>query len=291
MTEHESESEFDDPGFKAAVQRTVGRETAPPSLRAKVESLMAAEAASSLATHDANDAPNGTPTAPAKSSLPRGSRWLTRDRSFWRTAAAAAIVVLAVGFMAYEIREVVFPPSPYAGGGGGAGGAMAVPTAIVADMTRTHDTCSKLPDHHKIPGNDPVALKDKLTAGAGVSASSISLGADWTFKGAGVCKVGEKDAAHLLFVRADEYVSIFSLAAGEECGYGSEEYREVYEKHVVTGFRRGNALYCVVGSSDKRDLSKNAFDPILQKMQESVAMGCMSNETMVAAATASGHRD
>jgi hypothetical protein len=290
MTEHEPVGEFDDPGFKAAVRRTVGRETAPPSLRARVESLLAAEAAS-LAAQDGNDASNGTPTEPAKSSSSssRGSRWLTRDRAFWRTAAAAACVLIALGFMAYEIREVIFPPSPYVGGGGA--GPMAVPTTLVADMARTHDTCSKLPDHHKIPGNDPVALKDKLTAGAGVTASSISLGADWTFKGAGVCKVGEKDAAHLLFARADEYVSIFSLAAGEECGYGSEEYKELYEKHVVTGFRRGNALYCVVGSSDKRDLGKNAFDPILQKMQESVAMGCMSNETMIATATASGHRD
>ena len=294
MIEHESESEFDDPGFKAAVQRTIGRETAPSSLRIRVQALMAAEAAAAVAGHGEHGSSNGelTKTAieksPTSSPSPARRGWLTIDRSSWRVVAAAACLLIAIGFMGYQIREYFFPPSPYAGG---AAGAPAVPTTLVAGMTKTHDNCSNLPDHHKIPGDDPVALKDKLTAGAGVTASAINLGSDWTFKGAGICKVGDKDTAHLLFVRADEYVSLFSMTTPEECGYGSEEYREVYEKHVVTGFRNGGGLYCLVGSSTTRAMTKDELNPLLTKVRESVVMGRISHQTMLAAATASAHRD
>jgi len=291
MTEHPSESEFDDPGFKAAVRRTIGGETAPLSLRARVQTLLATEAAS-IAVHDNARPANGEPAGASTSSAPgrsRGSRWLTRDRAFWRTIAAAACVLLAMGWMFYQLRETFFPPSPYAGAPGG-GAVTAVPASLVLDMTKTHDTCAKLPDHHKIPGDDPAALHDKLTAGASVSASTISLGGDWKFKGAGLCDVGDKKAAHLLFVRADEYVSIFSMSAPEECGYGGDSYKDIYEKHLVTGFRQANALYCVVGSADKRELDKNELDPVLEKVKASIASGSLAHDTIAAAATAAVHR-
>ena len=120
----------------------------------------------------------------------------------------------------------------------------------------------------------------------GVTASTISLGADWKFKGAGICAVGDKQAAHLLFVRADEYVSIFSMLAPEECGYSTEDYAALYEKHPVAGFRQGSALYCVVASSSKRDMSKDELNPMLAKMRTAVASGCVSHETMMATASA-----
>ena len=304
MNEHDvSESEFEDPGFKAAVRRTIGRETAPPALRAKVTTLLAT-GVGGVAGHDnahpdrhahahANARPgNGDAVAsPSESSAVRApsSRSRTRDRSFWRTAAIAACAVLALGWMFYQIRETVSPSSPWASAPAG-GAVTAVPASLVLDMTKTHDACAKLPDHHKIPGNDPAKLHDTLTAGASVSASTMSLGADWNFKGAGLCDVGDKKAAHLLFVRADEYVSIFSMSAPEECGYGGDSYKDIYEKHVVTGFRKDTALYCVVGSAEKRELGKNDLDPILEKVKASIAMGRLSNETMIATAAATGQR-
>ena len=274
MIEHESEFEFDDPGLKSAVRRTTGREAAPPQLRARVQSLLAAEGVAIAGQVD-HGRSNGQlkitdSAAQTSTSSPARSRGFRLDRSSWRVVAAAACVLLALGFMFYEIHQTFFPSSPYVAGGGGA--VTAVPASLVLDMTRTHDNCSKLPDHHKIPGNDPLALKEKLSAGASVTASTISLGADWTFKGAGVCKVGDKDAAHLLWVRGDEYVSLFSLAAPEDCGYGAQEYKDIYEKHLVTGFRQGNALYCLVGSSTTRPITdKNELDPFLAKVRSSLA--------------------
>jgi len=284
---NEQENEFDDPGLKAAVRRTIGHEHAPPSLRAKVQSLLAAEAtvaaagvsAKSNGGHANGDTESGSTSTPAAPS-PRRRR-LVIDRSFWRTAAAAAVLLIALGFMFYQIREA-FPPSPFAGMNPGV---TAVPASLVQALTNTHDSCAKLPDHHKIPGDNPEALHEKLTASSGVVASTISLGGDWKFKGAGVCQVGDKQAAHLLFVRAEEYISIFSMPAPDECGYGGDSYRDYYDKHPVAGFRHGDALYCVVGSrATGGDMPREAIDPALQKMQASVASGCTSHDAIVAAA-------
>jgi hypothetical protein len=170
---------------------------------------------------------------------------------------------------------------------GGPGGTLvAIPNSIVLEMVRTHDSCAKLADHHKLPGDNPDALREKLTAGSGVAASTVSFGGDWKFKGAGICQVGDKQAAHLLFARADELVSVFSMAATAECGYGADPYKEVIEKHPVAGFRHGEALYCVVASAAKREMAMEEFAPLLQKLQASLASGCTSHDVMVAAASA-----
>ena len=278
------ESEFDDPGLKAAVRRTVSREAVPPALRSRVESLLAAEAITAAATGetagDGSLAPAPAPT--------RGRTGLRRD--FWRTAAIAAAVLLVLGWLGYRVREEFFPPRQIAENA--ANRLTAIPASLVLDLVRAHDDCAKLADHHKIPGDDPEKLREKLTAAAGINASTISLGADWKFRGAGVCQVGAKPAAHLQFVRADEFVSIFSMTATDECGYGTDAYNDIVEKHPVAGFRHGDALYCVVASAGARSLTKDAIEPVLQKVQGSLASGCLTHDDMMetaAAAAGSSH--
>ena len=277
------ESEFDDPGLKAAVRRTAGRDAAPPALRSRVESLLAAEAAAGATGETAGGGDGNVSSAPVTL---RKRRF---DRDFWRTAAVAAAVLLVLGWLGYRVREELFPPRQIAGNA--ANRLTAIPASIVLDVVRAHDTCAKLADHHKIPGDDPERLREKLTAGAGINASTISLGADWKFRGAGVCQVGTKQAAHLQFVRADEYISVFSMTATDECGYGSDAYSDIVEKHPVAGFRHGDALYCVVASAGERSLTKDAIEPVLQKVQGSLARGCLTPEQMIetAAATDSAH--
>jgi hypothetical protein len=184
--------------------------------------------------------------------------------------------------MGYQIREQFFPPNPYEG----MTAAPTIPVTFMLEMVHTHDNCAKLADHHKIPGDNPEGLRDKLSQ-PGIPANTTNLGGEWKFKGAGLCDVGQQKAAHLLFVRADEFVSIFSLQPPEGCGYGSDSYEEMVEKHPVAGFRRGEALYCVVGSSAKRDLTAADLRPVLEKVRASVAAGCMSHDAIVAAASAS----
>ena len=281
------ESEFDDPGLKAAVRRSAGRETAPPALRARMESLLAAEPLAGDETGQPGGGGDGDslmPTAPG-ATIATKPRRLVIDRNFWRTAAAAAAVLLVLGWLGYRVHEEFYPPRPIAG----PGTRQSIPASLVLDLVRAHDDCAKLPDHHKIPGDDPEKLRERLTAEAGVTASAVSLGADWKFRGAGICKVGQKQAAHLQFVRADEYISIFSMTATDECGYGADAYSDVLEKHPVAGFRHRDALYCVVASAGTRDLTKDAIEPVLQKVQGSLAIGCLTHEGMMETAAASAH--
>jgi hypothetical protein len=271
----EYESEFDDPGLKAAVRRTAGREAAPPALRSRVESLLAAEAtAGTLNSATGNDVDTAAPTR----------RRIASGRDVWRTAAIAAAVLLVLGWLGYRVREEFFPPRQIAGNA--ANRLTAIPASLVLDLVRAHDDCAKLADHHKIPGDDPEKLREKLTAAAGINASTISLGADWKFRGAGVCQVGAKQAAHLQFVRADEFVSIFSMTATDDCGYGTDAYNDIVEKHPVAGFRHGDALYCVVASAGERSLTKDAIEPVLQKVQGSLAIGCLTHDDMMETAAA-----
>ena len=274
MREHD-ESEFEDPRLKQAVRHARGREPAPPSLRAKVSSgRAAAAAAASGVTETAS-------TSSAKVAS-RGRR-LVVDRSFWRASAAAAFLLAAIGFAAYSVRENLFPSSPFS-----TGSAAVIPATIVQDMVKTHDACAKLPDHHLIPGDNPEALRDKLTVQGGVTASATTLNGGWKFRGAGICKVGERSAVHLLWVREEDYVSIFSVSAPEGCGYGTAPYDDVVDNHPVAGFTQGGGLYCVVGSCDKGEFTKSELNEVLTQVQASVAVGCMTHETLAAAATAAG---
>ena len=289
MTEYENE--FDDPALRAAVQRTAGREAAPASLRARVASLLAADGAAAAAAGPSNGAMRAasdaaTTTTNAATATARAAR--TRPlsiggRDFWRTAAVAAAVLLVLGWLGFRVRDEFFPPRAIAYGGGSH---TAIPASLVLEVVRAHDACAKLPDHHKLPGDDLEKLREKLTAGASVNASVISLGADWKFRGAGVCTVGDKQAAHLQWVREDEYLSIFSMTATEGCGYGADSYRDIVEKHPVAGFRHGDALYCVVASAESRTLGKEAIDAVLQQVQGSLAIGCMTHEAMMETAAA-----
>ena len=273
----EDSEQFDDPGLRAAVRRAVGDESAPASLRARVSGLIAAQAS------DVADAPRAPQAAPR--------RRLVINSGVWRLTAAAACVLLALGYVAYQVRMQFFPPSPYQAYPDGATHPV-IPASIVLDVLRRHDACAKLADHHLIPGDKPELLKETLTQSAGVTASAISLDAGWQFRGAGVCDVGASKAAHLLFVRGDDSVSIFSMPATAECGGGAPGcYRDTVEKHPVAGFQRGSALYCIVGSDPNGEFTATELNTIVDKVQASVAMGCMSRETMLATARASGHRD
>jgi hypothetical protein len=272
----EDSEQFDDPGLRAAVRRAVGSESAPPSLRTKVAGLIAP------AVDAVADGPRASHAAPR--------RRLVINSGVWRLTGAAACVLLAVGYVAYQVRMQFFPPSPYQAFRERANQPV-IPASIVLDVLRRHDACAKLPDHHLIPGDKPELLKETLTQSAGVTASATSLDAGWQFRGAGVCDVGATKAAHLLFARGDDTVSIFSMPATAECGGGWPGcYRDTVEKHPVAGFHRGGALYCIVGSDPKGEFTATELNSIVEKVQASVAMGCMSRDTMLAAAQAS-HRD
>jgi hypothetical protein len=126
--------------------------------------------------------------------------------------------------------------------------------SFAANVVAAHDNCARLTDHHLIPGDDFTALKTRLTKEEGVNVFAAALNGGWQFKGAGLCKIGEAKAAHMLYTRGFETASIFTLPAdGSICGMNSV-YAQTEASHAITAVSRGGALYVVVisnaGSSD-----------------------------------------
>jgi len=78
----------------------------------------------------------------------------------------------------------------------------------------------------------------------------LSPGNGWQFKGAGLCKVGDAQAVHLLYARGDQLVSVFSLKGPSNCAHGtSAPYQQTIGGHPMSGFLFSGTVYGVVASS------------------------------------------
>ena len=257
----------DDPALREAIRRACGRERAPEHLRQSIVALMA-QPASALPQPDAGAA---RPAAPATA---QASRRALRASSLFsiRSLAAAAVVLIAIGVIAVEVRNEFFPAAttsvasvPHV---------MQFPMSFAIEMVRTHENCAKLPDHHlAAAGSDFDALRDSLSKEEGIKVFAAALGDDWQFKGAGICRIGDKPAAHLLFARGDERVSVFSMPYSPDYGDEGGSYAETVDHAAITGFANAGALYCVVGNkSTGGDMAMKEVKPLLAKVRSS--LGC-----------------
>jgi hypothetical protein len=279
-------SEFDDPGLKEALQRGFAGERAPAALRMKVTAGMAADAIASEPI-PADPARPGRGTARASR---RGWR-IELGASGWRAAAAAAVVLLAVGYAVMQIRAEFFPERPIAM----PTTSRTIPASFVLTVVRAHDNCAKLPDHHLVPGDDPDQLAGKLSQAEGVQVFAASLGDGWQFKGAGMCTLEDVKAAHLIFAKGDDVLSIFSMPTPSSCGGGhggGYALNEMVENHALSGFSNANALYCVVGSSPAgHGFTLAELAPVVAKVRAAlgVSAGCGSFEVDTVATSAHAH--
>jgi hypothetical protein len=182
------------------------------------------------------------------------------------------VLLIAVGVVAVEVRNEFFPARPSSVAS--TPRVMQFPMTFAIEMVRTHQNCAKLPDHHLAAGgNDFDALRDTLSQQEGIKVFAAALGDDWQFKGAGICKVGDTPAAHLLFARGDERVSVFSLPFKPDYGDEGGSYSETVDHTAITGFANAGALYCVVGNKTTGgDIPMADVKPLLAKVRSS--LGC-----------------
>ena len=241
--------QFDEPGLKGAVQRAWGGEQSPQRLRARVSRLIA-----TAASVDQAPAPVST-----------WERWQGRVYGL----AAAAVLMLGIGLLvlyyqgAFESNVSRF-----------AGAAQPIsmpsktpmPISLARSMLATHNSCGKLHDHRLVddlPANNYRALSVKLTSDLGFPVIARGLGAEWKFRGAGECSVGELRGSHLLFVRGDESISVFSLPSSCMMGIPpGAQFEGPVQGHPVAGFSRGGAVYAFVGSSPAASLTTEALTAI-----------------------------
>jgi hypothetical protein len=239
---NQGDLEFDDPTLKGAVQRAWGAEGAPQRLRGRISHLIAT---SGSIDHAPGDAPPSS----------AWQRWSSRAY----TLAAAAVIVVGIGLLVLYYQgtfDRFGPQALYAR----ETAAMrleptrtTVPLQLAQSLVATHVACGQLSDHHLI---DRAAARTygeltlKLTADLGFPAVARGIGADWRFRGAGECAVGNLRGSHLLFARGNDTVSLFSLPA--HCMSGvtpGAQYDGLVDGHPVAGFSRQGAVYAVVGST------------------------------------------
>ena len=258
---------FDDPGLMAAVRRAWGSEQAPQALRARVLALR-------------STGTEGRALAPAVIGTIRPD---TIRPSWWQRPglryglAAAAMVLLGFG-IAYRLDDTPFGRDriPLGPGGTEVTFASTVPPAVAQGLLESHDRCAKYPDHNVYPDlsrDDFVAVRQRLERRLGfpVLAGDVeqALGrGGWRFKGAAVCNVWNLEAAHLVFVRDRQAISIFSLPPSS-CRHTSGEPRECEDPnpdHPVAVFVWSDGVHCVVGSSTDRSLSVDQVRAVLKHL-------------------------
>jgi hypothetical protein len=257
---------FDDPALKGGIRRTWGAERAPDALRARVMALTG---------QNPDEQPAKHASAPAVIASIRPSVW----RHPWTRYGMAAAAMVVVGFgLASSLDN-----RPVGGVGRGTPVTMAsaLPGPIAKGLVDSHDRCTTFPDHHAYPELSPgnyEAIRRRLQDNLGfpVIAGPIeeALGrGGWRFRGAAVCTVGDVRAAHLVFVRNGQAISVFSLPRSccKSPGAESQECEDANPDHPIALFVWSNGVHCVVGSSEDRSLSVDEVRAVLEHLRPTVA--------------------
>ena len=232
---------FDDPSLKAALRRSLGKESAPASLRERVRA-MAAETRSEpklAAGGGSSDQP-----------IP-----LFRRSPLYRFAVAA-VLVLGFGGLGYQIWQMNRTPTYDV--------ATAVPESLYAAMIETHTARAT----GKV-GGDTVTTVDGA-AGLAVQVKRPVLAADlakdgWAFQGGAVRTVGSHSAAQLFFTKGKAAISVFSLPAA--AAPGAKEgmtYETTRGTSPIAGFLTRGGLFCIVGSSEDASLNVDDVRKLLE---------------------------
>ena len=259
------EFQFDDPGLKAAVQRAVGQEKAPAHLRQRIAAALAEEAA-------------------VEKAQPRRSR-IHWDRRTLRTALAACIALVAIGYMALVVRDNFFPARPPVTVGPTVS---ELPRNVAQAMIVVHDRNTALTDYKLVPGRDLEKIREQLSQDVKIPVAVVELGDGWTFKSAAECKVAEVPAAEIEYSKQGQILSVFSIPA--EAIYSAPngaEYEQVVDGHALSGFRNGPGLYCLVGSAGADAPTLKAIKPLKETLQGTMPRSCGSGHGEVARASRS----
>jgi hypothetical protein len=251
------QNSFDDPQFKAAVVRAWGGEVAPASLRQRIEAMGLGAAS----------APAADIVAPARLRRATSTFWPAALRHAGPVYGVAAVVMMVIGFaVAYRLdqppawRETFTSPMTISTGPGGA--ADVVPVSLANELVTAHARCTRSSDHNAfkdVPRADLNTLRRRLQGQLNfpVLAGPVDDGKGrWDFRGASVCPVDRFSAAHLLFARKGQSVSLFSLPRSS-CpqAHAGDVAEDPSPDHPLAVFVGSEGVQCVVGSSDDGSMS------------------------------------
>jgi hypothetical protein len=253
---------FDDPALKAALRRALESSGAPSALRDRIRAMAAAEAAGqpvpSLRIAGADESVVGESGA-------RPIR-LFRRESFMKFAAAA-VVVVGVGSLSYQVWQAYRPPS-YA-----ADAAYVVPPSLYKGMIMAHD--ERLAGSATPDTTTDFAAATELSRTIKRPVFAAKLADDgWKFEGAAIRDVGPNAAAQLFFTKGGAAISVFSLPASAVPNAKDDvTYDTVFNGHPIAGFVRNGGLFCIVGSSTDGALKVDEVKALLESHRGEIARG------------------
>jgi hypothetical protein len=239
-------NQFDDPGLKASVQRAFAHERAPAELRQRIVGMLSAP--EPLADHPPLKLPAQSPPA---------ARPFIWSFTAARLAVAALLLVgIATALLVYRNTRPTPPPS--------------INEATLAAMVQTHDECC----HHehrdeRLPQESFAALGKAIADELNEPILSADLSKDgWSFEGAAICSVRNKRAAHMIFARGEQRLSVFSVPAST-CGSVKEgsSYRGRIRDHVVVGTTRKGGVHCIVAHCPGNTIKLEEVADLLERHQ------------------------
>lgn len=177
----------------------------------------------------------------------------------WRSLAAAAVLVLGMSSIAFQIVRLrarpAAPPHHYT-----------MQASLVHDLAGRHDASAAASVSHagSIAVEDLPKIAEQLKQTVHIPVLAASPGADFQLKDARIVEVGNHmPAAELLFKRGNDYLSVFSMPASavNETKDGSR-YDGFDSSHMMSGFVQEGGFYCVAASSPT-DFNPTACDGLL----------------------------
>ena len=239
---------FEDCELKAALRRCLCNEQAPAPLRERIAQAVATQAAT-IAT---------TPLAPSPI-LSTGTMRLNPTSASPATfstllpgLAIAASMILAIGSIALILSR----------------SSQTLPHQFEAAAVARHDGCCEAADHHN--PTMPQATFARIGQYLQQQLHHPVLAADmtkdgWQFSGVSICPVGGIDAAHLLFRRNLQTLSVFSLPASAIPTLDDHQSYEARtaDGHTVVARMQDGAVYCLVGKGTDGDLTIDELDQLL----------------------------
>jgi hypothetical protein len=240
------ETEFHDPGLKAAVKRAWGAECCP----AKLRNLIRNQA-------DQDDQPI----------------------RLWLAWGAAVAAVLAMAITLSAIHHPVTPAGSDLALSTDSSSqnpefASILPTALQTELIKTHDRCAQKPSHQRllVSMNDDAAMaaamRNQLSRAVLVARPSQG---NWTFKGASVCQVASSPTGHLVFASGDQALSVFSLPNTLDPNLKDGAHVEMMKDgHPIAAFAKDGALFCLVSSGAKDTMTVQQLALMRDRMEGQV---------------------
>ena len=267
----EQRDDFDDPILKAALKRACGDERAPADLRRRIAAALANDSASA-------------PRQPAIG--PRPIRPWRRPVYY----AAAALLLIALGVSLYQLTRKE-------GGEGPIPVNRVVADEVLVAMVRTHDRCVAEGDSHHLAGlprDDFEAIGRSLAERVRHDVLSVNLADEgWRFRGAAVCPVGERRAAHLVYARGSQTLSIFSVLVEPRPDQTDSTCKTSVAAHPLAAMRIGKTVHALVCHGPANLMSPEECERLLNGHQDRIASPGLSRadaELLYAVQTGSARR-